>query len=173
MNAVVETGRLSLRQMVPDDAPFILGLLNDPDFHRYIGDRGVRTVEDATAYIRNGPMAMYAQHGFGLYLVSLRESGRPVGICGVLKRDALDHADIGFAFMPDGRGQGLATEAAEGVVAYARTTLGLDRLLAIVQPDNTRSRRLLTRMGFVETGTVRLTPGGPELLLLDARFASS
>ena len=99
-----------------DDAPFILGLLNDPDFLRYIGDRGVRTLDDAAAYITNGPLASYARHGFGLYLVSLGDTGVPIGISGVLRRDTLPDPDIGFAFLPGFRRQGYALEAARAVL---------------------------------------------------------
>lgn len=145
---LLETHRLTLRHLTPDDAPFILALLNDPDWLRFIGDRGVRTVAQAAAYIAAGPAAMYERHGFGLYLVELKAGGAPIGICGLIKRDFLDDVDLGFAFLPQGRGQGYALEAAEAVLRYAATALGLRRVAAITDLENQRSIRLLERLGL-------------------------
>lgn len=144
---VLETGRLVLRRLTPADAPFIVELLNDPDWIRYIGDRGVRTVEQAADYIERGPAAMYARHGFGLYLTELKAGGEPIGLCGLIRRDFLEDVDIGFAFLPRYRGAGYAREAAESVVRYA-ATLGLRRLVAITTQDNERSAQLLERLGL-------------------------
>lgn len=170
---VIDTSRLHLRFLAPDDAPFILALLNDADFLRYIGDRGVRTLEDATAYITNGPVAMYEQHGHGLYLVIERDTLVPAGICGVLKRDTLDEPDLGFAFLPAFRGRGYAREAASATVDFARITLGLPSLAAVVQADNDRSVRLLIALGFRHAGTVRLAPDAQDLLLMRIPFQPS
>ena len=145
---VLETERLILRHFNPDDAPFILALLNEPSFLRYIGDKKVRTLEDARQYILNGPVATYAQHGFGLYQVELRDSHTPIGMCGLLKREELPHPDIGFAFLPDFWNKGFAYEAAAAVLKDARERLQLDGLLAIVNPDNEASMRLLEKLGF-------------------------
>ena len=123
--------------------------MNDADFMRHVGDRGVRTVEDARAYILDGAVASYERHGFGLYLVETKEDGVPVGICGLVKRDFLDDVDLGFALAPEHRGRGYAREAAEATLEYARTVLGLGRLAAIVSPANTASIRLLEELGFV------------------------
>jgi RimJ/RimL family protein N-acetyltransferase len=98
---ILQTPRLGLRRLTPTDAPFILGLLNQPSFVRHIGDRGVRTLEDASTYIVNGPIASYQKHGFGLYLVETRNAATPIGICGLLKRDALDEVEVGYAFLPE------------------------------------------------------------------------
>lgn len=143
----LETDRLVLRRLTPADAPFIVELLNDPDWIRYIGDRGVRTAEQAADYIERGPAAMYARHGFGLYLTELKDGGAPIGLCGLIRRDFLDDADIGFAFLPRYRGVGYAREAAEAVVRHA-AALGLRRLVAIATKDNERSARLLERLGL-------------------------
>lgn len=140
--------RLRLRELTADDAPFMVTLLNDPGFIEHIGDRGVRTVADAVSYIDRGPRASYSQHGFGLWLVELRDAPTPIGICGILKRDTLPDPDIGFAFMPAYRSHGYAFEAASGVCGVARDRLRLPRLLAIVSPANQRSIRLLERLGF-------------------------
>src|SRR5690606_38235364 len=101
---VLETQRLVLRRLSAADAPFVLELLNDPAWLEHIGDRGVRTLDDARAYLAAGPVAMYAEHGFGLYLVEVREDGAPAGICGLVRRDFLDDVDLGFAFLPRYRG---------------------------------------------------------------------
>src|ERR1044072_4986790 len=120
---VLETERLSLRQFTVDDAQFILKLLNEPSFLRYIGDKQVRNLEDARQYLLNGPMASYERNGFGLYLVELRESYPPIGICGFLKREELPDPDIGFAFLPEFWSKGFALEAATALLQDARESL--------------------------------------------------
>ena len=146
--ALLETKRLILREFTFDDAAFILTLLNEPSFIRYINDKNVRNLEDARQYIDNGPMASYARNGFGLYLVELKNSGVPIGMCGLLKREELPDADIGFAFMPEFWCKGFAFEAARAVMTDARERLGLKRILAIVMPDNTTSIKLLKKLGM-------------------------
>src|SRR5690349_5438916 len=131
---IIATQRLLLREFTTDDAPFILELLNDPAFLRYIGDKKVRTLDDAREYLVNGPIAMYQRHGFGLYRVELNETHTPIGMCGLLKREELPQPDIGFAFLPDYRNKGFAFEAAAAVLQDARERLQLDRVLAIVNP---------------------------------------
>jgi RimJ/RimL family protein N-acetyltransferase len=145
---VADTGRLSLRHLALTDAAFILELVNDPDWLRHIGDRGIHTEDAARDYITHGPCAMYARFGFGLYRMELRESGAPIGLCGLVKRDWLDDVDIGFALLPAYRGQGYAHEAAASTLNHGRTVLGLNRIAAIVSPDNTDSIRLLERLGL-------------------------
>ncbi len=144
---IIETARLNLRQPVPQDAPFILTLVNDPDWLRFIGDKNVHDLEGARGYIANGPTAMYARHGYSLMLVSLK-NGTPIGLCGLLKRDTLEHPDIGFAFLPQYRGQGYAREAAAATLAHGRDTVGLKRILAITSPDNEASGKLLEKIGL-------------------------
>ncbi len=146
---VVETARLTLRRMVVTDAPFIFELVNEPDWLRHIGDRGVRTIDAARDYIVNGPIDSYERHGFGLYLTELTESCEPIGICGLLKRESLEHVDLGFALVRRRFGRGYATEAAAAVVAYGERELGLERILAITSPDNYGSMRVLAKLGFV------------------------
>jgi RimJ/RimL family protein N-acetyltransferase len=165
---VVETPRLTLRRLTQEDAPFILRLLNEPSFIEFIGDRGVRTVDDARRYVLSGPMASYEQHGFGLYLVELREGDVPIGICGLLKRGQLEHPDIGFSLLPEYWSRGYGREAASAVMAYARDSLGLGRLLAITSPHNERSGRLLSNLGFTFERNTRLSPDGEELKLFGA-----
>jgi len=155
---VLDTERLTLRHLASSDDAFILELLNDPDWVRYIGDRGVRNLEDARAYIQKGPMAMYRRYGLGLYLVVQKVSGAPIGMCGLLKRDALPDADIGFAFLPGYRGRGYALEAARAVIDDAVGRLGLARILALVSPGNESSERLLGKLGMRFEKMIRL-PG--------------
>lgn len=161
---LLETDRLVLRRLTPADAPFILGLLNEPSFLRFIGDKRVRTLDEAREYIEQGPMASYEQHGFGLYLTSLK-GGAPIGICGLLKRDVLDDVDIGFALMPSFWSQGYAGEAAAAVLDYGRTVLGLERVVAVANPDNAASIRLLEKLGLRFSRMARLAAGEPELKL--------
>jgi [ribosomal protein S5]-alanine N-acetyltransferase len=142
------TRRLELRELDADDAPFMLELLNDASFIANIGDRGVRTVEDAARYIQDRMIPSYAQHGYGLYLVELTTTGAAIGICGLVKRDYLDDADIGFAFLPAFLGRGYALESATAVRRHAFETLQLPRLLAITSPHNTRSMHLLEKIGM-------------------------
>lgn len=145
---VLETDRLILRWLTVEDAAFILELVNDPSWLQFIGDRGVRTLEDARNYILKGPVEMYGRLGFGLYLVELKDEGVPIGMCGLIKRDSLKDVDIGFAFLPSFRGRGYAYEAASAVLAYGKSTLGLERIVAIVSPGNDRSIRLLEKLGL-------------------------
>ena len=145
---VIETPRLDLRQLVREDAPFILELVNEPSWLRFIGDRNVHSLEDAVGYIEKGPLESYAKNGFGLYLVVDRESGASAGLCGLIRRDVLPHVDIGFAFSPRFWGRGLAFEAASAVMAYGRDVLGLSPILAIVNPDNEKSIALLEKLGM-------------------------
>jgi RimJ/RimL family protein N-acetyltransferase len=162
---VLETERLILRWLSADDAAFILELVNDPGWLQFIGDRGVRTLEDARGYILNGPVAMYQRVGFGLYMVELKHSATPIGMCGLIKRPNLDDVDIGFAFLPAFCGQGYAYEAASAIMTYAQDTIGLKRVVAIVAPDNQRSITLLTKLGLNFVDLLRLSEEQPEVML--------
>jgi RimJ/RimL family protein N-acetyltransferase len=168
---VLETDRLVLRRLNVDDAAFMLKLLNDASFLEYIGDKGVRTLEDARQHILTGPMDMYQRLGHGLYLVEL-SNGTPIGTCGLIKRDTLEHVDIGYAFMPDYRGQGYALEAASAVMAYARETLGLDRIVAIVSKHNHASTSLLMKLGFELERPITL-PNGDQVNLFFIALAGA
>jgi len=144
----LETERLTLRELSTDDAEFILRLLNEPSFIRFIGDKGVRNLDDARQYILNGPIASYQKHGFGLYLVILNSTGEPIGMCGLLKRDTLSDVDIGFAFVPETCRQGYAFESASAVFNYGKDVLKLPRIVAITNIDNDASGRLLEKLGL-------------------------
>ena len=162
---VLETDRLVLRRMSVEDAEFMLGLLNEPSWLRFIGDRGVRTLEDARAYILKGPVDMYDRLGFGLYLTELKGEGVPIGICGLVKRDFLEDVDIGFALLPGFWGQGYAYEAAAAVMEYGKEALGLKRIVAITNPENHSSIRLLEKLGLKFDRMIRATTDGPEIRL--------
>lgn len=159
---MLETPRLALRELSPGDAEFIVRLLNEPSFIRYIGDRGVRTSADARTYILDGPVASYERYGFGLYLIELKSGRCPIGICGLLKREFLDDVDIGFALLPEFWSQGYAFEAACAVMDRARRD-GVRRILAITSQDNDASMGLLARLGFRFERLARLYAGEPEL----------
>ena len=162
---VVETDRLVLRWLDVDDAAFILELLNDPSFIRFIGDKGVRDLEAARNYILNGPVASYKQFGFGLYATELKESRLPIGICGILKRETLPHPDIGFAFLPAYWNKGYAYEGSAAVLEHARQHLGIDRVLAITTPDNEASAKLLVKLGLRFDRLIKLSPDADDVKL--------
>ena len=145
---VLETERLFLRRFTMDDAQFVLTLVNEPSFLRYIGDKKVRNLEDARQYMLNGPVASYERNDFGLYVLELRESNTPIGMCGLIKREELPEPDIGFALLPDFWSKGFAFEAAAVVLQDADDRLKLRRILAITTTDNHASMKLLQRLGF-------------------------
>ena len=159
----ISTRRLHLRWLVTDDADFILRLVNDPDWLRFIGDKGVASLDDARRYIADGPVAMYRSHGFGLNRIALREDDCAIGICGLVERDTLATPDLGFALLPEFRGQGYALEAASAVLEHARTTLGISRIAAIVQPTNQSSVRLLEKLRFVHERGISMQTGSASL----------
>jgi RimJ/RimL family protein N-acetyltransferase len=162
---VLETDRLIVRWLTLDDAEFILELVNEPSWLRFIGDKGVRTLDDARNYILKGPVEMYSRLGFGLYLVELKEAGVAVGMCGLIKRDALADVDIGFAFLPKFRGKGYAYESALAVMEYGIKAFGLNRLVAITSPDNIISAGLLEKLGFHFERVVKLSDDGEDVRL--------
>lgn len=162
---VLETDRLVLRHLTLNDAPFIVELLNEPSFLRFIGDRGVRSQQDARQYILNGPIASYRKNGFGLWLVFLKETGDPIGMCGLLKRDTLPDPDVGFAFLPAYWRQGYAFESANAVLGLGRGSLGLKRILAITAPDNQASIALLEKLGLTFETVTRLAGESKDVRL--------
>ena len=144
----LETERLLLRQFELSDDDFVLRLLNEESFLNFIGDKGVRTHEDARGYLCDGPMASYAAHGFGLFLVAEKNNGKPIGMCGLLKRNDQEHPDIGFAFLAEHQSQGFAHESAKAVMNFGHGRLKIEIIVAFVNPDNERSIRLLERLGL-------------------------
>jgi RimJ/RimL family protein N-acetyltransferase len=144
---VIQTDRLNLRKLTLDDAGFIVQLVNSPGWLEFIGDRNIKTLEAAEEYLTTGPVKSYQENGFGLWMVELK-SGEPIGMCGLLKRDTLEHPDIGFAFMPEYMGKGYAYEAAAATIAYAKEQLNLSEIAAITIPGNVRSIKLLEKIGM-------------------------
>ncbi len=162
---ILDTERLTLRELTAEDADFMLKLLNEPSFLRFIGDRGVRTVDDARRYLLEGPISSYQRFGFGLYLVELKGAPVPIGICGLIKRDALDDVDIGFAFLPAFWSKGYAFESAAAVLRYASDVIGLNRIVAIVSPDNEPSISVLTKLGLQFERFITWPEDGSQLKL--------
>lgn len=161
----LDTQRLTIRPLTPDDARFIFELVNEPPWLAYIGNKGVLTLDDAAGYIRTGPMRMYADRGFGLCLVERNDDLEPVGICGLIKRETLADVDLGFAFLQRFWGNGYALEAAAATLEYARDALHLSRIVAITTRDNRRSSQLLRKLGFDFESHVRPDANGDELEL--------
>jgi [ribosomal protein S5]-alanine N-acetyltransferase len=164
------TTRLRLRAFREDDASFVLQLMNEPAFHRFIGDRGIRSMEDAQRYLRDGPIASYGQHGHGLLHVSLVNCATPVGMCGLVRRDSLPGPDIGFALLQAHENQGYATEAALAVLDHAQNTLRLPAVYGITQPDNYRSMRTLEKLGLRLLECRQVTDDGPKLNVFIRKF---
>jgi [ribosomal protein S5]-alanine N-acetyltransferase len=169
MDTILETPRLSVRRLTLADAPFILELVNDASFIRHIGDKNVRSLKDAEGYLRDGPLAMYSQFGFGLMLVRLMQDLTPIGMCGLIKRETLEDVDVGFAYLPAFRGQGYALEATRAMLAFGKRQFGLSRIVAIVSPGNAASIRVLEKAGMKFERMIRLVEDGSNDVQLLAR----
>lgn len=159
------TQRLTLREICVDDAQFMLELLNEPSFLHFIGDKGVRTIEESRQYIIDVIAASYARHGFGMYIVQLNSSGDPIGMSGLVKRDTLEDVDVGFAFLPGFWSQGYAYESTCAVMKHAREALGLKRILGITASDNISSIRLLEKIGLQFEKMIKLNDDDEEIKL--------
>jgi ribosomal-protein-alanine N-acetyltransferase len=157
---IIESDRLALRLITEEDAGFYFAMLTDPDFKANIGDRGLKSVADALANMRERVFASYAANGFGMYLVTRKSDGESIGMAGLVKRDFLADVDLGYSFLPVGRGQGFATEAASLCMRLAGEQFALQRLAAIVSPGNQPSIRVLERLGFAHIGRVQFPDGG-------------
>jgi RimJ/RimL family protein N-acetyltransferase len=164
-NPLLETERLQLRQLTNDDAGFLVEVFTDPAFIRFVGDRNIRTVEQARDFLEKGPFESYRRNGFGHFVVTRKRDETRMGICGFVKRDALDAADIGFTLLPPFRAQGYAFEAASAVMAHGRDTLGFRRIVAIASPENEASIRLLVRLGLTFERMVKLSENSESLSL--------
>lgn len=162
---VIRTERLQLRWITLDDADLMLAIWNDPDFIRHVMDRGIRTLDESRQALREGVLKHYDEHGYGPYRVSSMDSDEAMGICGLFKRENLEYPDVGYGFLPEFCGHGYAIEAARAVLDHARNEMKLDKLVAIVSEENTRSTHLLEKLGMQEEGTVRM-PGEDEDILL-------
>jgi ribosomal-protein-alanine N-acetyltransferase len=161
----IETERLLLRPLGVQDADFIIELLNDPSFIKNIGDRNVHSVEDAHNYILKGPVTSYEKNGFGLCLVTLKETGESIGMCGLIKRDTLEDVDLGYAYLPRYWSKGYAVEAAKATLNFGWQVIGLKRIVAITDPVNTPSNRVLEKLGFVFEKMVKIAADDIDLNL--------
>lgn len=171
-NIVIETERLWLRQFKLSDAGFIVELLNSPGWLEFIGDRNVKTEEDARTYLLNGTIKSYETNGFGLFLVLLKDSDTPIGACGLLKRDFLDEPDLGFAFLPDYYGKGYGFESSGAILKYAQDKLNLTRVLAFTVPDNVASVKLLEKLGFRFDKKFNMPVTDEELFLFNRQLTN-
>lgn len=163
------SSRLKLRKLTQEDAGFIVELLNDPDWHKYIGDRGVKNLQDALVYIQQGSQRIYQQHAIGLLVVDSLIHQQPVGLCGLLKRIELPHPDLGFAFLPQYRGQGFALEAAKLVLADAFERKITKNVSAITSLNNEKSTKLLYKLGFTFIGLTHLIKNLEEVRLFELK----
>lgn len=166
----IKTERLTLRPFTLNDAEFIVDLVNQPSFIQNIRDVGVRTIADAEKYLENGPIASYARNGFGLLAVTLNDTGQPIGMCGLIKRDSLEDVDIGYAFLPKSWSRGYALESARAVMNHAKEALGLKRVVAIVDPNNAGSIRVLEKIGMTFERMVKLSEDDIELKLFSIKL---
>ncbi|EPD51380.1 hypothetical protein HMPREF1210_01978 [Paenisporosarcina sp. HGH0030] len=167
---IVETERLILRHLNEDDAEFIVELMNEPDWIKYIGDRGIRTAEGAKEYIVEGPMTMYKEHGIGLYLIEMKENAIPIGICGLLHRDFLRDVDLGFAVLSKYWGKGYAYEAAEATLTYGAEDLGYRRIVGFTSLDNEKSANLLQKLGMKDEGTIKYASTSEDVRLFAKEY---
>jgi [ribosomal protein S5]-alanine N-acetyltransferase len=165
MEIVIETERLILRKFTVDDASFMLKLLNTPSWLRFIGDRNVRSVEEAEQFLLNGYMKSYETHGFGFYVAIEKATQNLIGMCGLVKRNTLEDVDIGFAFMPESMGKGYGFEAASATLNYAESVMKLEKVIAIVDPKNVISIALIGKIGLQFEKMVRLSADDIELML--------
>ena len=165
MNYILETERLQLRELTLLDNAFILALVNSPSWLKFIGDRNIKTGEQAKTYLENGPLKSYSDNGFGLWLVETKPNKIPIGMCGILKRETLQAPDLGFAFLPEFIGKGFGMEAAAATVGFAKEKLKLQSLCAITVPYNQASIKVLEKVGLKFNKRISL-PNNPEELLL-------
>jgi len=161
---ILETERLILRELSIDDAEFILTLLNTPGWLEYIGDKNVRTLEDAKSYLEKGPIKSYKENGFGLWLTSLKNNSTPIGMCGLVNRESLKDIDIGFALLPEYSKLGYGYEIAYATINYANHVLRIDKVVAITDSNNLPSIKLLNKIGLQFEKTLNLSENDKVLL---------
>ena len=162
---IVDTPRLELRELTIDDAGFILGLVNEPSFLANIGDKGVRTLDDAKQFILDGPWKRNQRRGYGQFLVELKPEGIPIGVCGLFYRKALGVTDVGCAFLPAYWRQGIASEAALAIMEYGRSTLGVEEIVGLTSKDNLASIGLLEKFGMKFERIVKMSDDDPGTAL--------
>jgi len=165
MKTIIETERLRLREFTLDDTAFIIALLNSPGWIEFIGDRNIKTKAEAIVYLENGPLKIYKNHGFGLWMAELKHDKTPIGMCGILKRDTLDFPDLGFCFLPEYFGKGYAYESANAAMLVAREIFHIETICAITLANNTASIKLLEKLGLQFISPISF-PDNDETLLL-------
>ena len=162
---MIKSDRLIFEQPSPEHASFIFRLLNDPDWIKYVGDRNIKTNQDAITFIEERLLALFREWGFGLWIVRQTSDKTPLGICGLVKRESLPDPDLGFAFLPEYRRQGFAREASTAVIDFASREKNLKRLLAITVSYNKPSKNLLTDLGFIFQKNIELSDDDEQLEL--------
>ncbi len=165
MKTIIETERLRLREFSLEDSEFIIKLLNSPGWIEFIGQRNVKTTEDAESYLQNGPIKIYKNHGFGLWMVELKDNKTPIGMCGILKRDTLDFPDLGFCFRAEFSGKGYAYESANAAIMAAREIYNIDTICAITLAHNLSSIKLLEKLGLQFVKLIQFPDDEKELML--------
>jgi RimJ/RimL family protein N-acetyltransferase len=165
MNVILETERLRLREFTLDDTAFIIELLNTPGWLEFIGKRNVRTEGQAVSYLLNGPLTSYRVNDYGLWMVENKETKEPMGMCGIINRENLDTPDIGFAFLPQFEGKGYAYEIASATLKYALQVVGIPHISAITLPKNSKSIKLLEKLGLKYIKSFSFPDNKEELLL--------
>ena len=165
---ILETERTILREVAETDASFILDLLNHPAFIRYIGDRKVRSVEQAREYIESRFTGSYKQFGFGMWVIELKADNTPIGVCGFVRREKLPDADIGFALLSRFEKKGYGFETAAAAMRYGSEELNLERVLAITSQDNEASGKLLGKLGFKFDGLIKISDDAEEAKLFSS-----
>jgi [ribosomal protein S5]-alanine N-acetyltransferase len=162
---LIDTNRLAIRYITEEDFHFIFRLLNEPSWIKYIGDKGIKTEDDAKNYIHTGPLQMYKDFGLGLLLVTLKENAVPIGLCGLIKRPSLENIDLGYAFLPEYTGKGYAFEATKAVIQFGKEQLSIDKIVAITTIDNLNSEKVLLKLGFSFDSLIKENNDSEELKL--------
>jgi ribosomal-protein-alanine N-acetyltransferase len=164
--STLKTERLALRPFNLGDAAFVIELVNSPGWIQFIGDRNIHSIADAEHYISNNHLENYKEKGFGYWVIFCKENLKiPIGICGLMKRDGLEHMDIGYALLPKFEGLGYATEAAQSVLTFGFNTLKATRILAISDVENIGSAKVLQKIGMALERKIKVTTDEPELYL--------
>jgi [ribosomal protein S5]-alanine N-acetyltransferase len=144
MQEAYTTDRLTLKRLAPNDNAFIFELLNTKGWIQFIGNRNIETMDDADKYIQkimNNPNVVY-------WVVQLKETRANIGLITFIKRDYLDHHDIGFAFLPKHANNGYAFEAAKTVLTDLLKVDQHQTIVATTLPNNAQSIKLLEKLGL-------------------------
>ena len=163
-NKIIETERLVLKPMSVEDSQLIFELYNSPNFIKFIGDRNIKTLEDAENYIKNRFLPQMERLGYGNFLITKKDDGKKIGGVGIFERDGLDVHDIGFSFLPEFEGKGYGFESAKKLMETAFSELGLKKISAITSKENVASQKLIEKLGLNYLKTIQLPDDEEELL---------